>query len=225
MVRMLVVEDEPSLIKTTARRLKEAGYSVDTAKDGQEGLGFAEVVDYDCIILDLMLPIMDGFTVLQKLRMKKIPTPVLILTAKDAIEDRVRGLDMGADDYLVKPFSFDELLARVRALLRRRGDDREVILRIGDLTLDTTTHIAKRGEKIIELTAKEYAMLEYLLRNKGMLVTRSQIIEHVWNYDFDYNSNVVEVYIRYLRRKIDDGFEQKLIHTMRGSGYMLKEKK
>ncbi len=224
-MRMLVVEDEPSLIKTTARRLKEAGYSVDTAKDGQEGLGFAEVVDYDCIILDLMLPIMDGFTVLQKLRMKKIPTPVLILTAKDAIEDRVRGLDMGADDYLVKPFSFDELLARVRALLRRRGDDREVILRIGDLTLDTTTHIAKRGEKIIELTAKEYAMLEYLLRNKGMLVTRSQIIEHVWNYDFDYNSNVVEVYIRYLRRKIDDGFEQKLIHTMRGSGYMLKEKK
>ncbi len=222
---MLVVEDEPSLLKTTARRLKEAGYSVDTAGDGQEGLGFAEVVDYDCIILDLMLPIIDGFTILQKLRMKKIPTPVLILTAKDAIEDRVRGLDMGADDYLVKPFSFDELLARVRALLRRRGEDREVVLRIGDLTLDTTTHIAKRGEKIIELTAKEYAMLEYLLRNKEMLLTRSQIIEHVWNYDFDYNSNVVEVYIRYLRRKIDDGFEKKLIHTMRGSGYMLKEKK
>jgi len=224
-MRMLVVEDEPSLLKTIGRRLKESGYSVDMAKDGEEGLDFAEMIEYDCIILDIMLPVMDGLTVLKKLRMKKIGTPVLILTARDAIEDRVRGLDMGADDYLVKPFSFDELLARVRALLRRRGDDREVVLRLADLTLDTTTHIAVRDGKTIELTAKEYAILEYLLRNRGMLVTRSQIIEHVWNYDFDYNSNVVEVYIRYLRRKIDDGFDQKLIHTVRGSGYMLKEEK
>jgi len=224
-MRMLVVEDEPSLLRTIGKRLKESGYSVDMAEDGEEGLDFAKMIEYDCIILDLMLPVMDGLTVLKKLRMKKIGTPVLILTARDAIEDRVRGLDMGADDYLVKPFSFDELLARVRALLRRRGDDREVILRLADLTLDTTTHIAFRGGKTIELTAKEYAILEYLLRNRGMLVTRSQIIEHVWNYDFDYNSNVVEVYIRYLRRKIDDGFEQKLIHTIRGSGYMLKEER
>jgi DNA-binding response OmpR family regulator len=224
-MRMLVVEDDPSLLKTIAKRLKESGYSVDTAKDGEEGLDFAELFEHDCIILDLMLPVIDGLTLLKKLRAKKIGTPVLILTARDAIEDRVKGLDLGADDYLVKPFSFDELLARVRALLRRRSDDREVVLRIDDLALDTTTHMAKRAGKDIELTAKEYAILEYLMRNKGILLTRSQIIEHVWNYDFDYNSNVVEVYIRYLRRKIDEGFEHKLIYTIRGSGYMLKEKK
>ena len=224
-MRMLVVEDDPSLLKTVARRLKESGYGVDSAKDGEEGLRLAEIVEYDCIILDLMLPVLDGLTVLKKLRARKIATPVLILTAKDAVEDRVKGLDTGADDYLVKPFSFDELLARVRALLRRRGEDREVVLRIDDLTLDTTTHVATRAGKEIELTAKEYAILEYLMRNKGILLTRSQIIEHVWHYDFDYTSNVVEVYIRYLRRKVDEGFTYKLIHTVRGSGYMLKEKR
>lgn len=222
-MRLLVVEDEPSLLKTIAKRLKEKGYSVDTAKNGKDGLAFAEAGDYDGIILDIMLPIIDGLTILKKLRANKVLAPVLLLTARDAIQDRVEGLDLGADDYLVKPFSFDELLARIRALLRRQGENREVVLGIGDLTLDTTTHVATRKGKNIELTTKEYAVLEYLLRNKEQLLTKSQIIEHVWDYSFDYNSNIVEVYIRYLRRKIDDDFEPKLIHTMRGSGYILKE--
>lgn len=222
-MRILVVEDEPQLSRILTKRLKEAGYSVDTAENGEEGQSFAEAVDYDCIILDILLPIINGFSLLKELRVCGIHTPVLILTAKDAVEDRVKGLDLGADDYLTKPFSFDEFLARVRALLRRRGEDKDTVLSISDLTLDTTTHIASRAGRTIELTAKEYSVLEYLLRNKGRLLTRSQIIEHVWNYDFDYNSNVVEVYIRYLRRKIEEGFKQKLIHTLRGSGYMLKE--
>jgi heavy metal response regulator len=224
-MRILIIEDEPSLSRTMARRLQEEGYGVDAAQDGREGLAFAEVVDYDCIILDLMLPLMDGLTILRKMRAKRIKTPVLILTAKDAVTDRVTGLDQGADDYLTKPFSFDELLARIRAILRRQGPDKEVVLRIGNLALDTISHTANRGNKTIQLTTKEYGMLEYLLRNKGRLLTKSQILEHVWDYDFDCNSNIVEVYVRYLRRKIDDGFEQKLIHTVRGSGYVLRESK
>ncbi|AYO29777.1 response regulator [Biomaibacter acetigenes] len=221
-MRILVVEDQPSLLKTIARRLQEDGYSVDTAKDGEEGLDFALVSDYDCIVLDIMLPVIDGMTVLKRLRENNIVTPVLFLTAKDAIEDRVRGLDLGADDYLIKPFSFDELLARIRALLRRQSISRETVIKIKDLTLDTNTHAVTRGGKPIELTAKEYAVLEYLMRNKGRLLTRSQIADHVWNYDFEGNSNIVDVYIRYLRRKIDDGFEDKLIQTVRGSGYMMR---
>lgn len=221
-MRILVVEDQPSLLKTIARRLQEDGYSVDTAKDGEEGLDFALVSDYDCIVLDIMLPVIDGMTVLKRLRENNIMTPVLFLTAKDAIEDRVRGLDLGADDYLIKPFSFDELLARIRALLRRQSISRETVIKIKDLTLDTNTHAVTRGGKPIELTAKEYAVLEYLMRNKGRLLTRSQIADHVWNYDFEGNSNIVDVYIRYLRRKIDDGFEDKLIQTVRGSGYMMR---
>jgi heavy metal response regulator len=221
-MRILVVEDQPSLLKTIARRLQEDGYSVDTANDGEEGLDFALVSDYDCIVLDIMLPVIDGMTVLKRLRENNIVTPVLFLTAKDAIEDRVRGLDLGADDYLIKPFSFDELLARIRALLRRQSISRETVIKIKDLTLDTNTHAVTRGGKPIELTAKEYAVLEYLMRNKGRLLTRSQIADHVWNYDFEGNSNIVDVYIRYLRRKIDDGFEDKLIQTVRGSGYMMR---
>jgi len=223
-MRILVVEDEPSLSRLVAKRLKEEGYSVDTAGDGEAALAFAAEADYDCIILDISLPVMDGLTVLRKLRAWKNISPVLILTARDAVSDRVAGLDLGADDYLTKPFSFDELLARVRALLRRQGEGKEVVLKAGDLTLDTTTHVAGRQGKAIELTTKEYGVLEYLLRNKGRILTKSQIIEHVWDYNFDYGSNVVEVYIRYLRRKIDDGFDSKLIHTVRGSGYILREK-
>jgi DNA-binding response OmpR family regulator len=223
-MRLLVIEDEPSLLKIIARRLKEEGYSVDTAKNGREGENYIYSADYDCIILDIMIPYIDGLSLLRKIRAKKIKTPVLLLTAKDSIEDRVVGLDTGADDYLIKPFSFDELLARVRALLRRQKEKRDIILSAGDLSLDTLTREVKRGDNPIELTSKEYTMLEYLLRNKNRVLTRSQIAEHVWDYDFDYNSNIVEVYIRYLRRKIDENFENKLLHTIRGGGYTLKDK-
>ncbi len=223
-IRVLIVEDEISLSRIITKRLREEGYSVDACLDGQEGSCFAEMAEYDCIILDWMLPGMDGLSLLKNLRSKGITTPVLILTARDAIEDRVAGLDTGADDYLVKPFSFDELLARLRAILRRPGESKGTTLSIADLTLDTVSHSVTRSDNILELTSKEYAVLEYLLRNKGRILTRSQIAEHVWSYDFDYSSNIVDVYIRYLRGKIDDGFDKKLIHTIRGSGYVLKEK-
>lgn len=206
------------------KRLKEEGYSVDACLDGKEGSYYAEMSEYDCIILDWMLPEMNGLELLKSMRLKGIRTPVLILTAKDAIEDRVTGLDTGADDYLVKPFYFDELLARIRALLRRPGENKGTTLSIGDLVLDTVTHCITRSGKTLELTSKEYAVLEYLLRNKGRILSRSQIAEHVWGYDFDYGSNIVDVYVRYLRGKIDDSFDKKLIHTIRGSGYMLREK-
>lgn len=222
-MRILIVEDEPALLKSISRRLREEGYSVDTAEDGEEGQDLIEVVEYDCIILDIMLPVIDGLTVLKHIRNKGIKIPVLLLTARDAIEDKVKGLDLGADDYLTKPFSFDELLARIRALLRRQNESKETILKAADLILDTVSHTVSRGGNDIELTAKEYAILEYMLRNKGRLLTRSQIADHVWNYDFEGNSNIVDVYIRYLRKKIDDDFDSKLLHTVRGSGYMLKE--
>jgi heavy metal response regulator len=223
-IKILVVEDEPSLLKIIAKRLKEEGYSIDICKDGEEGQYLLGVTEYDCIILDVMLPFIDGLTLLKNIRAMGILTPVLLLTARDSIEDRVRGLDSGGDDYLVKPFSFDELLARIRALLRRNADNHSDMLYVSDLILDIHAHTVYRNEKSIELTTKEYAILEYLLKNKGRIVTRTQIAEHVWNYDFDYNSNIVDVYIRYLRGKIDDGFDKKLIHTVRGSGYILKEK-
>lgn len=222
-MRILIVEDEPSLLKSISRRLREEGYSVDTAEDGEDGQELIEVVEYDCIILDIMLPVINGLAVLKHIRNKGIKIPVLLLTARDAIEDKVKGLDLGADDYLTKPFSFDELLARIRALLRRQNESKETTLKAADLILDTVSHTVSRGGNDIELTAKEYAILEYMLRNKGRLLTRSQIADHVWNYDFEGNSNIVDVYIRYLRKKIDDDFDSKLLHTVRGSGYMLKE--
>lgn len=221
-MRLLVIEDETSLLKIIAKRLKEEGYSVDAVTNGREGENFIYSTDYDCIILDIMIPIIDGLTLLRRIRAKKISTPVLLLTAKDSIEDRVIGLDTGADDYLIKPFSFDELLARVRALLRRQKEKRDIVLSVDDLKLDTVTREVKRGDKLIELTSKEYSILEYFLKNKNRVLTKSQIAEHVWNYDFEYNSNIVEVYIRYLRRKIDENFKNKLIHTIRGGGYVLK---
>lgn len=223
-LRIILVEDEPSLLKIIEKRLKEEGYSVDTAKNGREAENYINSVQYDCIILDIMIPIVDGLTLLRKMRLKKVLTPVLFLTAKDTIEDRVIGLDTGADDYLIKPFSFDELLARVRALLRRRDESRDIVLSMGDLKLNTITREAVRGNKLIELTSKEYSLLEFFLRNKNRILTKHQIAEHVWNYDFEYNSNIVEVYIRFLRRKIDDSFENKLIHTIRGVGYLFKDK-
>lgn len=222
-MRILVIEDQKSLAHTIARRLQEVGYSVDIALDGQEGLNFIQTASYDLIILDIMLPKIDGITLLKLVRNKGVQTPVLCLTAKDSIEDRVTGLDSGADDYLVKPFSFDELLARVRALLRRYSQIKDPIIQIKDLVIDTNSRKVTRAGKVIDLTSKEYSVLEYLARNKGRVLTRSQIAEHVWNYDFEGTSNIVDVYIRYLRRKIDDGFPEKLIHTIRGVGYMLRD--
>ncbi len=223
-MRVLVVEDEVYLLRILKKRLKEEGYTVDTAVDGESGRDFAVFVTYDCIVLDIMLPGKDGFTILKELRAKKVKTPVLILTAKDAINDKIKGLDLGADDYLVKPFSFDEFLARLRALLRRQSKDKVNVLKVGDLIIDKNTRIVKRGGKIIELTYKEYAVLEYLLRNKNIVLKKSQIAENIWDYNFNYTSNIVEVYIRYLRRKIESGFEKKLIHTIRGVGYVVRDK-
>lgn len=223
-MRLLVIEDETSLLNIIARRLKEEGYSVDTAKNGREGQYYISSAEYDCIVLDIMIPIIDGLALLRKIRAKKISTPVLLLTAKDSIEDRVIVLDSGADDYLIKPFSFDELSARIRALLRRQKNSRDIVLNIGNLQLNTLTREVKRGDKLIELTSKEYSVLEYFLKNKNRVLTKSQIAEHVWSYDFEYGSNIVEVYVRYLRRKIDDAFKNKLIHTIRGGGYVIKDK-
>jgi heavy metal response regulator len=223
-IRILIIEDELALQKIISKRLVEKGYSVDSCDNGEDGRYYIEMTQYDCIILDLMLPKVDGLTLLKEMRQKGNMTPVLILTAKTVIEDRVAGLDSGADDYLTKPFSFDELLARIRVLLRRQGDSRGSELTFADLTMDVAGHIVKRGNKIIGLTSKEYALLEYFMRNKGRTLSRMQIAEHVWNYDFDCSSNIVDVYIRYLRAKIDDGFENKLLHTIRGAGYVLREK-
>ena len=222
-MRLLVVEDDPSLHRIIHKHLKESGYAVDGCYDGAEGLDFMEACCYDCVILDLMLPKMDGASVLKEYRRKGGTAPVLILTARDAISDRVAGLDNGADDYLTKPFAFDELLARIRALLRRNQSAAQTMLCLGDLSMDTASHVVKRGEKEIHLTAKEYALLEYLLRNQGIVRTRAQISDHIWNYEFDYDSNIVDVYIRYLRNKIDKGHPKQLIQTIRGFGYVMRD--
>ncbi len=222
-MRILVVEDEPHLADAIRRHLKENNYSVDLAADGEEALAFTSGTNYDAIVLDLMLPVLDGATVLRRLRSQGDTTPVLVLTARDGLSDKVKTLDTGADDYLTKPFAFDELLARLRAILRREQvQPRQVKLRSADLELDTVTRRVQRGGVEITLTNKEYALLEYLLRNRGHVLTRAQISEHVWDYDFSGLSNIVDVYIRYLRRKIDDDFEPKLIETIRGAGYRLR---
>ena len=222
-MRILVVEDDPSLHKVISRRLKEAGYAVDDCYDGAEALDYMLTTEYDCIILDWMLPKKDGVQVLSEFRSAGHGAPVLMLTARDSILDRVKGLDAGADDYLTKPFAFDELMARIRAMLRRNIGDRSGDLTIADLTMHISSHTVTRGERAIDLTSKEYALLEYLMHNAGTVLTRSQIADHVWNYDFDYDSNVVDVYIRYLRNKIDKNFDRPLIHTVRGCGYVLKD--
>ena len=221
-MRILVVDDDRRLCAVIKRGLLEEAYAVDLAYDGEEGEYLAEVNPYDLIILDIMLPIKDGIAVCRELRAKKISTPILMLTAKDAVEDRVKGLDTGADDYLVKPFAFSELLARVRALLRREGTSKSPELRVGDLTLDTLTRQVNRGQRPIELTTKEYVILEYLMRHPKVVVTRTMIEEHAWDYDFDSLSNLVDVYIRRLRRKLDTEGEDSLIQTVRGAGYRLK---
>ena len=222
-MRILVVEDEPDLKEITAKRLKAEGYGVDTCDNGKDAQYYIEHTPYDLILLDVMLPGADGITVLKNIRKKGINTPVLLLTARDSIEDRVTGLDNGADDYLTKPFAFDELLARIRVILRRRSNEASNKLVLGDLIMDLATHQVTRAGTEISLSAKEYAILEYMMHNKGMVLSRSRIEEHVWNYDFEGGSNVVDVYMRYLRKKIDAPFEKKMIHTVRGSGYVIKE--
>ena len=221
-MRILIVDDDRRLCAIIKRGLLEEAYAVDLAYDGEEGEYLAEVNPYDLIILDIMLPNKDGIEVCHELRARGINTPVLMLTAKDAVEDRVRGLDTGADDYLVKPFAFNELLARVRALLRRDGMPRSPELGVGDLTLNTLTRHVWRGGRPIELTTKEYVILEYLMRHPDAVVTRTMIEEHAWDYDFDSLSNLVDVYINRLRRRIDVAGEDSLIQTVRGAGYRLR---
>ncbi len=221
-MRVLIVEDERKISAYVKRGLEEAGYAVDAAYTGKEALDWAEAAPYDVIVLDILLPEIDGLSVCRELRRKKNRTPVLMLTARDSIDDRVAGLDAGADDYLVKPFAIKELLARLRALSRRAGDvPKSPIMEFADLTLDTSTRQVKRQGRTIELAAKEYAVLECLMREPERVLTRTLIAEHVWNYDTFNQSNVVDVYIRNLRRKIDDGFDVKLLHTVRGAGYRL----
>ncbi len=221
-MRVLVVEDEKKLAGFIKRGLKEKKYAVDAAHDGDEGLFLAEVNPYDLIILDVMLPKKDGISICRELRKNGNTTPVLLLTARDDVEDKIAGLDSGADDYLTKPFAFGELLARVRALLRRKDNVKTTRLTVADLELDQLTHKVTRAGKEVELTSTEYALLEYLMLNAGQVVTRTMISEHVWSDDLDAFSNVVNVYISYLRKKIDNGAKKKLIHSIRGTGYSLK---
>jgi DNA-binding response OmpR family regulator len=220
-MRILVVEDNHRLSASLELNLAHEGYSVDAAYDGQEGQDLAELAPYDLIILDVLLPAKDGFEVCRDLRRRRIHTPILLLTARDGVDDRVHGLDCGADDYLVKPFAMRELLARLRALLRRQQPYQPGRLEMGSLMVDPSTHTAVRAGHPIELTPKEFALLEFLLRHPNQVVTRQLIEQHIWNYDFECESNVIDVYVRRLRRKIDDPFPVKLLTTVRGIGYRL----
>jgi len=220
---ILVVEDDARVARLVARGLTEAGHRVDLAEDGDEGLARAESSAYDLIVLDVMLPELSGIEVAREVRRAKVKTPILMLTARDAVPDRVLGLDAGADDYLTKPFALEELLARVRALGRRTNDSMNEVLQVGDLTLDIQRHEARRGEQSVELTAKELELLAYLMRNAGRVLTKAQIVDHVWGYDSEATSNVVEIYIHYLRDKIDRDVARPLIRTIRGVGYTVKE--
>ena len=221
-MRILVAEDERELNSIIAKRLADEDYAVDSVFDGKNALEYMLTTSYDIVLLDVMMPGMDGFEVLKRYRAEGGTSPVLFLTARDAVSDRVRGLDSG-DDYLVKPFAFQELLARMRVLLRRNGGkNKSSVLQVGDLSLDTSSHRAVRRGREIELSSKEFSILEFLMRNEGAILSRESIREHIWSWDYDGESNVVDVYIRYLRKKIDDGESVKLIHTVRGSGYMIK---
>ena len=222
-MRILVVEDERDLNRILAKTLTAEGYSVDACFDGLEALDYLSGASYDVIVLDRMMPRMDGMELLARLRAQGDETPVIFLTAKDAVSERVRGLDAGADDYLVKPFSFDELMARIRVVTRKHSGSTTNLFTVGDLTVDTGAHTVRRGEKNINLSTKEFALLEYMIRNKGVVLSRESIENNLWNYDYSGGSNVVDVYISYLRRKIDSGWPRKLIHTVWGVGWVLRE--
>ena len=222
-MRILLVEDNKRLSNSLRMTLEDDGYAIDTAFDGLDGEEMALMGTYDVIILDIMLPEKDGLTVCREIRNKRINTPVLMLTARDALDDRVSGLDSGADDYLVKPFEVDELRARIRALLRRESSSKSALLQIGDLTLDPATHAVERAGKSVDLTAKEFSLLEYFMRHPNHIVSREKAESHLWSYDHVVTSNVVDVYIRRLRRKIDDPYSLKLFETVRGAGYRLRE--
>ncbi len=221
-MRILLVEDEKDLADIVKQGLEEEGYAVDVPHDGEEGLYMAENFPGDVIILDIMLPVIDGLTILSSIRRKGVATPVILLTARDALLDKIKGLDTGADDYLTKPFEFSELLARIRSLMRRKGQTKEAVIHIGDLEINTASHEVARHSTPIKLSAREYALLELLAYNRDSVLSRTDIVEHIYNEDAEMDSNVVDVYINYLRNKIDKGFKTKLIHTVRGAGYMLK---
>ena len=222
-MRVLVVEDQPEMNALLVRQLNDAHYSVDGCLNGNDALDYLAGGAYDAVVLDVMLPGVDGLEVLRRRRAAGDKTPVLLLTARDGVEDRVRGLDSGADDYLVKPFALAELLARLRVLIRRRSDQVSDVIAVGDLRVDCAARTAARGGQDIPLSAKEFAVLEYLARNAGVVLSRERISQGVWNYDYEGGSNVVDVYIRYLRKKIDEGRDRRLIHTVRGVGYVLRE--
>lgn len=222
-MRLLVVEDEKNLNKTITERLGKAGYTVDSCFDGSEALYYIENTEYDGILLDIMMPKMNGYEVLERIRKKKILTPVLMLTARDSDEDVVTGLDGGANDYITKPFSFEVLCARIRAMLRGKEGAEHRVLEIADLKLDSVLRSVERGGEQIELSSKEYAILEYLLRNKGVVLSKERIEANIWNYDYEGTSDVIKVYIHHLRKKIDGRFEKKLLHTVKNVGYVIKE--
>ena len=221
-MRLLVVEDEKKLNELITKKLKKEYYGVDSCFDGEEAIRYVEGTEYDAVILDIMLPKLDGFEVIKRIRAKKNKVPILLLTARDNIDDKVKGLDYGADDYLVKPFIFEELMARIRVLLRRNSGNADNVVTIANLKVDLDAKTVFRDDKLIKLSAREYSVLEYLIRNKGKILSRERIEDHIWNYDYEGGTNVIDVYIRYLRKKIDDNYTPKLIHTIRGLGYVLR---
>ena len=221
-MRILVAEDERDLNGIITTCLEREHYSVDSCYDGREALDYLECAEYDAVILDIMMPVTDGLSVLKEMRQKNNSTPVLLLTAKDSIEDRVTGLDVGANDYLVKPFAFEELLARIRVLLRKPAQTPKTCYKVADLEVHMDTQQVLRGGREVKLSGKEFALLRYMVQNEGIVLSRDKLEEHLWNFDYAGGSNVIDVYIRYLRKKLDEGHEPKLIHTVRGSGYVLK---
>ena len=221
-MRLLVVEDEKKLNDLITKKLEKEYYGVDSCFDGEEAVRYVEGTEYDAIILDIMLPKLDGFEVIKRIRAKKNKVPILLLTARDNIDDKVKGLDYGADDYLVKPFIFEELMARIRVLLRRNSGNADNIITIANLKVDLDAKTVFRDDVLIKLSGREYSILEYLIRNKGKILSRERIEDHIWNYDYEGGTNVIDVYIRYLRKKIDDSYTPKLIHTIRGLGYVLR---